>query len=320
MSIIPLTLLLIAGFLLLITSAARLVDGASALALKWSVSELAIGLTVVAFGTSAPELIVNVFASLSGHSEIVLGNIIGSNIFNILMILGVAGIIYPIRTEHNTVWKEIPFALLAAVVLFVQCNDRLLNQETDSLLSRSDGILLLMFFALFLSYVFGLSQVEGRDTMEVQARSSRKIILFLLLGLAGLAIGGKMVVESAVRIARWLGVSDTLISLTLVAMGTSLPELFTSGVAAYRKKSDIAIGNIVGSNIFNVFFIMGISALIAPVPFQPLLNLDLFVLGAASFFLFVTMFTGARRSLDRWEAVLFILGYGIYTVYLVLRG
>lgn len=320
MSIIPLTLLLIAGFLLLITSAARLVDGASALALKWSVSELAIGLTVVAFGTSAPELIVNVFASLSGHSEIVLGNIIGSNIFNILMILGVAGIIYPIRTEHNTVWKEIPFALLAAVVLFVQCNDRLLNQETDSLLSRSDGILLLMFFALFLSYVFGLSQVEGRDTMEVQARSSRKIILFLLLGLAGLAIGGKMVVESAVRVARWLGVSDTLISLTIVAMGTSLPELFTSGVAAYRKKSDIAIGNIVGSNIFNVFFIMGISALIAPVPFQPLLNLDLFVLGAASFFLFVTMFTGARRSLDRWEAVLFILGYGIYTVYLVLRG
>ncbi len=320
MDIILATLLLLAGFLLLIKGADSLVDGASALALKWSISELAIGLTVVAFGTSTPELVVNVFASLSGRNEIVLGNIIGSNIFNILMILGVAGIIYPLRTERNTTWREIPFALLAAVVLLVQCNDQLLDGITSPLVSRSDGILLLIFFVIFLSYVFGLSQVEGNDTIEVKALASSKIVFLILLGLAGLMIGGNLVVESAVKIARWFGVTDKLIGLTIVAMGTSLPELFTSAIAAYRKKSDIAIGNIVGSNIFNIFFIMGISTLITPIHFQTAFNVDLLVLLAASFLLFVTMFTGKRRMLDRWEAVIFIVCYGIYGVYVLMRG
>jgi cation:H+ antiporter len=319
MAIIFATLVLLLGFVLLVKGADCLIEGASSLALKLSVSEIAIGLTVVAFGTSSPELVVNIFASFDGRSEIVLGNIIGSNIFNILLILGVVGIIYPVRTEHNTVWKEIPFALVSTLVLTVQCNDYLLNYDSEPAISRGDGLILLLFFVLFLSYVFGISRVEGRDTPDVKKLSVYKIIFFLMVGLVGLAIGGKLVVESSIKIARWLTVSDKLIGLTIVAGGTSLPELVTSALAAYRRKSDIAIGNIVGSNIFNIFFIMGVSALIAPVHFQSVFNSDLIVLVISSFLLFIIMFTGEKRVLDRWEALLFSVFYATYVVYLVMR-
>lgn len=313
-------LLLIGGFILLIKGADALVEGASSLAQRWSVSEMAIGLTIVAFGTSTPELAVNVFASLQGRNGIAFGNIIGSNIANILLILGIAGIIYPIKTEKNTVWREIPFALLSALVLLVLSNDLILNGDADQIISRSDAILLLLFFITFLSYVFGISKVESKDTLDLTIMSGIKISLYIVMGLLGLIVGGKLVVDSSVTIAKWLAVSDKLIGLTIVALGTSLPELFTSAVAAYKRKTDIAIGNIVGSNIFNIFFIMGVSALIAPVHFQTTLNIDLLVLIGSSLMLFMTMFTGERRSLDRWEAILFIVGYGSYLVFLFIRG
>ena len=207
---------------------------------------------------------------------------------------------------------------MSAVVLLVLCNDLLLNGSVNEEISRSDGIVLL-FFVTFLSYIFGISKVEGKDTIEVKIMSLAKISLYTILGFIGLVVGAKMVLESSLKIAKWFAVSDKLIALTIVAVGTSLPELFTSAVAAHRRKSDIAIGNIVGSNIFNIFFIMGISALITPCHFHSALNTDLLILCIASILLFITMFTGEKRSLDRWEAIFFIVFYGAYVVYLFIR-
>ncbi|MEJ2637657.1 MAG: calcium/sodium antiporter [Calditrichia bacterium] len=311
-------LLLIIGFMLLIKGADFLVDGASALAVRYNVSQIAIGLTIVAFGTSTPELVVNILSSIQKQPDIAFGNIIGSNIVNILLILGIAGVIYPIKTERNTVWKEIPFSLLAGVILFVLCNDRLFSGGAD-VLSRGDGIILLIFFIIFMIYTFGIAKVESRDEAEVRILSTARIILYILIGLLGLFIGGKLVVDNSVKLARLFGVSEKLIGLTIVSIGTSLPELFTSAVAAYKKQSDIAIGNVVGSNIFNVFFILGVSSVISPLPFQGALNLDIYVLIGVSALLFLTMFTGKKRTLDRWEAIMFVIFYIIYIVFLIIR-
>jgi cation:H+ antiporter len=312
-------LLLILGFLLLIESADFLVNGASALASKLSISEMAIGLTVVAFGTSAPELIVNIFASLKNTAEITFGNIIGSNIINILLILGVSGIIYALHTRKNTVWREIPFSLLAVLVLYVMCNDYLFD-STKNILSRSEGIILLVFFLIFLTYTFAISKVEIADKFEIKTIGNFRMIIYLVAGLTGLILGGKLVVSNAVQIATALGLSNKLIGLTIISIGTSLPELFTSAVAAFKKKSDIAIGNIVGSNIFNIFFILGISAIINPPFFDKSLNVDLFILFIASLFLFFTMFTGRKRILDRWEAIVLVCLYIAYIIFIIMRG
>lgn len=306
------------GFILLLKGADFLVDGSSALAAKMSISEIVIGLTIVAFGTSSPELLVNIFASLKDQPNVAFGNIVGSNIVNILLILGVSGIIYPIQIEKNTVWREIPFSLLAVFALFLMCNDMYFN-NTENFLSRGDGLVFLLFFIIFLTYSFGIPKVESRDKPEIKELSNLKIILLIVGGLVGLIFGGKLVVENTVYLARRLMVSEKLIGLTIVSIGTSLPELLTSTVAAYKKKSDIAIGNIVGSNIFNIFFILGISAVIKPLPFQSVLNVDLIVLIMVSLILFLTMFTGKKHSLDRWEAGLLVLLYILYTVYLVIR-
>ena len=312
-------ILLLVGFALLIKGADFLVDGASALAQRFSISEIVIGLTVVAFGTSTPELIVNIFAGIEGKTDMAFGNIIGSNIVNILLILGIAGIIYPIRTEKNTVWREIPFSLLAVLVLFIVCNDSIFS-DTNNILSRSDGLILLLFFIIFLVYTFAIPKVEMRDAPVIKPMKGFKIALFILFGLAGLIFGGKLVVDNSIKIAMQAGLSEKLIGLTIVAVGTSLPELFTSAVAAFKKKSDIAIGNVVGSNIFNIFFVLSTTSIIKPLPFQADLNTDLVILLLASLILFLTMFTGKKRSLDRWEAIVLLMMYISYTTFLVIRG
>jgi cation:H+ antiporter len=315
-----LTFLLIAlGFALLIKSADFLVDGAAALAVKFSVSDIVIGLTIVSFGTSAPELIVNVIASIQGNSEITLGNVIGSNIINTLLILGIAGAIYTIKIEKNTVWREIPFSLLAALVLFIACNDMLFDGE-DNLLSRTDGILFLLFFIIFIVYTFTISNVESSHTLEIKTLPTLKIWIYIILGMIGLFFGGKLVVENAVKIAEVLEISEKVVGLTIVAIGTSLPELVTSAVAAFKKKSDIAIGNVVGSNIFNIFFVLAISTIIRPIPFINELNVDLIILISVSVFLFLIMFTGKKRAIDRWESVLLMTIYIAYTIYILFRG
>ncbi len=315
---IPLFLLAI-GFGLLVKGADYLVNGSSSMAKRLNVSEIMIGLTVVAFGTSAPELIVNIFAGISGNDAIAFGNIIGSNITNILLILGVAGVINPIMTEKNTVWKEIPFSLLAAVVLMILCNDVFFKAAPVNLLSRGDALVLLLFFIVFLTYTFGIPKVEMKDEPEVRLLSMSKTVIYILVGLIALFLGGKLVVDNAIKIARVFLVSEKLIGLTIVALGTSLPELFTSAYAAFKGKSDIAMGNVVGSNIFNLFFILGITGVIHPLSFDRVLNFDFLVLIGVSLLLFLTMFTGKRRRLDRWEAIVFLLLYISYITILIVR-
>jgi len=309
-------ILLLLGFGLLIKGADWLVDGASALAKKHKISDLAIGLTIVAFGTSMPEFIVNTIAAWQGHSDIVFGNIIGSNNFNLFIILGLAGIITPLMVKSSTVWKEIPLSFLAAAMLLFLANDFFMNNQPG--LSRLDGGLLLLAFVLFLYYVYRqLRTDEVPIELASTQFSQKKIWIFIILGLLMLVGGGRLVVVNAVKMATTLGISQTIIGLTIVAAGTSLPELVTSVVAAVKKNNDIAVGNIIGSNIFNIFLILGASALIKPVSYSPAFNRDLYILGIGTLLLFLAMFSGGRKKLDRWEAALLFLAYAGYTVFLI---
>lgn len=309
-------ILLILGFGLLIKGADWLVDGASALAKKHKVSDLAIGLTIVAFGTSMPELIVNTFAAWQGHSDIVFGNIIGSNNFNLFIILGLAGLITPIMVKSSTVWKEIPLSFAAAVLLFAMANNFFIGSNSG--LSRLDGLLLLAAFGFFLYYVYKqLRADEVAIDVGTNTFSQTKIWIFIILGLAMLIGGGRLVVVNAVKMATSMGISQTIIGLTIIAAGTSLPELVTSVVAAVKKNNDIAVGNIIGSNIFNIFLILGVSALIKPVSYNPAFNRDLYILGTGTLLLFLAMFSGGRKKLDRWEAALLLLIYSGYTAFLI---
>jgi cation:H+ antiporter len=297
-----------------------LVVGASALAGRLGISALVIGLTIVAFGTSAPELVVNLLASLSGNTDLAIGNVVGSNIANILLILGLSATVYPLAVKSTTLWKEIPFALLAVVMLFLLANDAMIDGEAASVLTRIDGLVLIGFFIIFLYYIIGLAKSGSSEVEDVPDMSISKASFYTVLGIAGLVIGGKWIVDGAIAIASSLGVSETLIGLTVVAIGTSLPEMATSVVAAYKKNVDIAIGNVVGSNIFNVFWILGISSFINPLPFSPALNFDLTVTIGVTLVLFLTLFIGRRHQIERWQGVTFVVIYVMYIIFLVLRG
>ena len=315
-------LLLIIGFIFLIKGAEFLVDGASSLAKKLKISNLVIGLTIVAFGTSAPELFVNLFASFNGTTDIAIGNIIGSNVVNTLFILGIAAVIYPLKVGSGTVWKEIPMSLLASIMVLIMANDLFVDGVDFNMLTRSDGLALIAFFIIFLYYTFGIAQKSNADQEQstIKTYSSWVSAGLIVLGFLGLVIGGQWIVSGAVSIATSFGLSDALIGLTIVAVGTSLPELATSAVAAYKKNSDIAVGNVVGSNIFNIFWILGISSMIKPLPFKPALNFDLWVVVGASVLLFLWMFLGKRHTLERWQGAIFILLYIVYIATIVIRG
>ncbi len=311
-------LILVAGFLLLIKGADWLVEGASALAKKYRVPDLAIGLTIVAFGTSAPELVVNVYAAMQNHQDIVFANVIGSNMFNLFAILGIAGIIAPLAVQSSTVWKEIPFSLLALVVIFILGNDAFMGGE--NIISRIDAFILLTFFLLFLYYIYMQMKTDRTDaSVEDKHLKPLRIVLLIVLGLGGLVFGGRLVVTNAIELASAFGVSEKIIGLTIVAAGTSLPELATSVVAAIRKNNDIAVGNIIGSNIFNIFFILGVSTMIRPLSFNLAFNTDIYLVAAGTFLLFAAMFLGGKRRLDRWEAVILLIIYIGYTIYLVQK-
>ncbi|MFH1063438.1 MAG: calcium/sodium antiporter [Candidatus Omnitrophota bacterium] len=312
---------LIIGFFILIAGANFLVEGASSLAKRLHVSDLVIGLSVVAFGTSTPELFVNIFASMQGNAAIAIGNILGSNIFNILVIVGAASLINPLSVTKGTVWKEIPFSLLAAIILGAMANDVLFDKMRYSLLTRIDGFILISFFVIFIYYLFSIAKDMGMNQQtDIKQMSLVKSLGMVGGGIVGLACGGELVQSSAVNIASSLGVSQSLIGLTIVAAGTSLPELATSAVAAFKKNSEIAVGNIIGSNIFNIFFVLGISALIKPLPVTAQINADILVLLLSSIFLFLFMFTGKRRIIDRWEGAVFIALYIGYIIFLIKRG
>lgn len=313
--------LFIIGFAVLIKGADLLVDGASSVAKKLNVSDLVIGLTVVAFGTSAPEMFVNIFASFRGNSEIAVGNVLGSNIANILLILGVSAIIFPLKVQSTTVWKEIPFSLLAAVILGILVNDYLIDHKENSELTRSDGLVLLGFFIIFMYYVFSIARKSENTTQKNYRQLSNFMsVSYIVLGLAGLVLGGKWIINGAVKIAGLLGVSEYFIGLAVVAVGTSLPELATSAVAACKRNTDIAIGNIVGSNIFNIFWVLGISAVIKPLPFQAAGNTDILMTISASVLLFLFLLFGKKQVLEKWQGVIFLLIYTGYFVFLIIRG
>ena len=309
--------IIIVGFVLLIKGADWMVTGASALAKKYNVSDLIIGLTIVSFGTSAPELVVNSVASFQRHSDIVFGNVLGSNIVNLFLILGITGLIYPITVQSNTVWKEIPISILAVVLLFVLSNNILLQKL--NLITRIDGAILFIIFAGFLYYIF-LQMKSDREIISepvVKIMSNLKIWGLIVIGISGLILGGKLVVDNAIKVATILGVSEKIIGLTIVAIGTSLPELVTSVVAAFKKNSDIAFGNIIGSNIFNILFIVSVSSFIHPIDFNTTFNTELYLLGGGTLVLFIAMFTGGKKKLDRWEAVILLLVYLVYTYLMI---
>ncbi len=313
------SLLLLAGFVVLIKGADLFVDGAARLARGMNISPLAVGLTVVAFGTSTPELFVNISAGITGNTDIALGNVVGSNIANILLILGISALIRPLTISRGTVWKEIPFSLLAVVILWVLASDVYIDGSVHSTISRSDGLVLLGFFVVFLAYTASIAaSVEGLPTVSpAPPDKALPIALKMTIGFGGMLFGGRWIVESAVVLADMLAVPQAVVGLTVVAVGTSLPELATSAMAARRGEVEIAVGNVVGSNIFNVLFILGVGAVIRPLPFNPAANVDMGVMMAASILLFVFMFTGRVRIMDRWEGILALVIYALYIGYLL---
>jgi len=297
-------LLVIVGFILLIKGADYLVDGASSLAKRFNVSDIAIGLTVVAMGTSAPELVVNIISGAvqdgdSGANEVVFGNIIGSNIFNIFLILGISAVIYPLTVERNALWKEVPYSLIATIVFFVLVNDVLFFEGEKNGLEISDGIILLVMFVLFLVYIFmNLSRNPEAEVEDIEIYGSVKTTVMIVAGIVGLVFGGNLIVDNAVTIAKFFNVSDKMIGLTILAAGTSLPELATSAVAAFNKKSDIAVGNIVGSNIFNLLLVLGTTSIVhAPLVYTASLNTDLYIVMLG------------RGGVPHWLSRLFLLPF-----------
>jgi len=312
-------LLLIAGFAPLIIGANLLVDNASSLAKRLKIPSMVIGLTIVGFGTSAPELVVNLLASIEKNSDLALGNIIGSNIFNILGILGISAIVYPLAIKKNTTWIEIPLCLLSAVIVILMSNDRIIDKMNYSIISRIDGSILLLFFIIFLSYnITLLKTAQYNDEIIVKDKPAFNSLLLILTGLILLIAGGRIIVVSASKVASDIGLSQRVIALTIVSIGTSLPELATSVIAARKKNVDLAIGNIVGSNIFNVFFILGISSVVHPVSLQPLSNIDMILNIFASLLLFIFIFIGKGRTIGRAEGAIFLLIYIIYIGFLII--
>lgn len=315
-------LFLVGGLVLILIGANCLTDGAAAVAKKWGVSDLVIGLTIVAFGTSAPELVVSLMSACSGSAEIAIGNVVGSNIFNVLMIIGVTAVVMPIKVGKSIMTNEIPLVILSSLVILFCANDVLFDEASNNVLSRIDGIVLLLFFAIFMRYTFSIAK-NGASSDEVtggvKCMSGVKSVLFIVLGLAGLIFGGQFFVDGASEIARAMGASESLIGLTLVAGGTSLPELATSVTAALKKNSGIAIGNVIGSNIFNVFFILGASATITPLKLGGINNLDLSVLVGSAILFWIVGWFFKTRTITRVEGVFMVACYVAYTTYLIMQ-
>jgi len=312
-------LLILAGIVLLVGGAEIFVRSATSVAKRLGMSNIVIGLTVVAFGTSAPELVVNVISALSGTTDLAVSNIVGSNFANILLILGIGAMIRSLRIKQETTTKQIPFALLAIVVAAVMGNDALLNGGTDNIITRGDGVVLIMFFLIFMYYTYGVARVVGEEDNVETYRLSTTTLMFIA-GILGLIFGGKVIVENAVSLATLAGLSESLIGLTIVAVGTSLPELATTVVAVRRGHIDLAIGNAIGSNIFNIFWVLGFTALLAPIPVDPSTNTDFVATIFATALLFGFIFIHKRNHLQRWQGVLFVLLYIGYISLAIFRG
>lgn len=315
-------ILLIVGLVLILGGANYLTDGAAAVARRFGMSDLMVGLTIVAFGTSAPELTISMMSAIDGNTGIAIGNVVGSNIFNTLIIIGAVAVARPIKITGGIMSKEIPLVVLSAAALLAMGSSKWLDGTTP-IISRVDGILLLLFFAIFMRYVFSQSKQKMPETSENSNETKPvqtalwKSVIFIIGGLAALIYGGDLFVDKASAIASSLGVSDAIIGLTIVAMGTSLPELATSLTAAIKGNSGIAIGNVIGSNIFNIFLVLGCSATIRLLPFGAISEIDLLVLFASCVLFWIFGWFFGNRTINRAEGGLLVAGYIAYMIYLV---
>lgn len=307
MTILLQTLLLALGFVLLVKGADWFVDGASGIAAKLHIPQLVIGLTIVAMGTSAPEAAVSISAALKGSADITIGNIVGSNILNIFIILGLASVIVPIAVAKSTILVDAPFMLLITGVL--------LALGWDETITFIDGLIMLLLFLVYLGYMLYMAKKGGEEGEQIKELKLWQALMYTILGLVLIVLGADVAVDAATSLARIFGLSERFIGLTVVALGTSLPELFTSVTAARKGNADIAIGNIVGSNIFNILFVVGLSALIVPVPFTANFRFDTIVAIAAGVILLLCSLR--QKKLVRWHGVLMLAGYAAYFLYLL---
>ncbi|SEM93860.1 cation:H+ antiporter [Mesobacillus persicus] len=314
--------LLLVGFALLIKGADYFVEGSSKIARLLKVPPLLVGLTIVAFGTSSPEATVSIIAALEGSSAVSLGNVIGSNIFNITLVVGITAMLNPLQVENETIRKEIPFTLLASVALWVMISDIALQGAGSNVITRNEGIILLLFFAIFLYYIFEIAlnnREKGTvDTGDTTGVTWGKNLVFTIGGLAAIIFGGDMVVDNATTIALSLGMSETLVGLTIVAVGTSLPELITSVTAALKKESEIALGNIVGSNIFNILLVLGASATITPLAVDSKIFFDLIFM--IVFMIVLLVFSRTKFTISKNEGIILAAVYIAYVTYIIIRN
>ncbi len=309
-------LLFFLGFAILIFGAKLLIDGASSIGTKAGLPQLIIGLSIVALGTSLPELVINIFASINGSTGLAIGNVLGSNMMNTLLIVGIAAIIYPIKVSNSVSKRDTWINLIAILTMAVLANDAIFGKNTNTI-DQTDGIILLVLFIALLYILFSnSSNVEEEGEKPSTELSYFKSILLIIAGIVGLFFGGKWIVDGAIIIASDFGVSESTIGLTLIAMATSLPELVTSVVAALRKNTDIAIGNALGSNVFNIFLVLGTSAVITPISFDTNLNLEISILLVASLFLFLVMRVGkTKQTITRLEGILLAVGYLAFLIW-----
>ncbi|HIH31804.1 TPA: calcium/sodium antiporter [Candidatus Woesearchaeota archaeon] len=317
-------LYLVAGLILLIQGADWLLEGAASLAKKFNIHKLIVGLTIVALGTSLPELFVTIAGSISGNSDIILGNLVGSSIANILLILGIGAMIYPLIFRHTTIWKEIPFSFFTLTVLLIIINKPLLGMSNK--LSFFDGIILIALFGVFIYYTSDIivkKRLESTETKEEIKLADPKfhkmymLIGALIIGTIALYIGGRMTVDTAVIIAKNIGITQFFISATIIAAGTSLPELFVSVKAALKKETDLIVGNIIGSNIINMLFILGIGSLLHTITINESLAFSVIVAMLATALLFIALFIGEKHILKRWQGILLVICYMAYIYYLI---
>ncbi len=314
-------LLIIAGIYLLVSGSRFLIRGTTFIAKRFGISMLVIGLTVVALGTSAPELFVSILATARGATEIPLGIVLGSNLANILLVLGVVAMVHPVELKSRTIRKEIPLSLFAVVLVFVLGNDMFLNQSAHNMLSRTDGIVLFVFFLVFLFFTFYARRDRSISKhVEVEHAKLSHPALFAIGSLCALLIGGTLVVEGATHVAELLHVSQNLIALTIVAVGTSLPEFVSSVVAVRKGHTDLAIGNIIGSNILNIFFILSVSAMMHPLPMTSANMIDLIIVAMVTLILFVKLFVGRKHVIERWNGAVLVLLYVGFIAYAIARG
>lgn len=311
-------LLLAVGLVVLMFGADWLVDGASGLAKRLNVPDLVIGLTIVAFGTSAPELVVNLMASVEGSSEIALTNILGSNIINVLVILGVSAVIYPIASQRSSRRFDIPMSILAGLAILLMGTECFGLLGTEGQVSRLDGVILLLVFCLFMYHSVKEAKSGNSDSAEsFKPMAVWKAVLLIVVGIAFLVSGGELIVRAAVKLAEIWGVPEAVVGVTIVALGTSLPELATSAVAAFKHNSDLAIGNVIGSNIFNVFFVLGVSAVIRPLPAYTNMPVDAVLAAGSCLLVWLFVVSNRRHEIKRWQGAVLLLCYASYLAWLL---